>query len=229
MQIVDLHIRVWFVAADDLAIHLLLRALLIEKYMRGIFPADCRLVPWHLHQVDTIVPVTKAAKALTVLNHIYGQPYFASIAGDSYHRVVVARVVTLASNSHTPVSVKSTGLGRIVMKPTDDKATRASLHAARRAAGVSWNQIFLILLTNVSNQPVHLPKRTSVGNVTNSLGLISATEVAPLENDPKTIGTVHYKRMVDKNTRMTGYKDVGARNDPNFKVDWKSDAQLSEN
>lgn len=89
------------------------------------------------------------------------------------------------------------------------------------------NKLFNTLLTNVSNELVNVPKRLIVAHLTNSLASIIAAEAALLENDPETIGAVHYKPLIDRNTQIARYKGVEAKNDHNLKIDWRSEVHLS--
>lgn len=110
---------------------------------------------WPSHLVDIIVPATKTTGAATVADHIDSTPYFAPLADDLYHTVVAAKAVTLALHVHKPVFVKSTGLGRRAIELIDGSANLAHRHVARGMADVISNNVFHILPTNLSSNPVH--------------------------------------------------------------------------
>lgn len=63
--------------------------------------------------------------------------------------------------------------------------------------------------------------------VTDSLTRIMTIEVALRETNPETIGAKHYKLSIDRDTYMMRNKDVEAKDDHNLKLDWKNEAQLS--
>lgn len=67
-----------------------------------------------------------------------------------------------------------------------------------------------------------------MAHVTNSSVLFIATEATPLKSDAERTGAMHYKQSVDRDTQMTRYKDVEAKDDLNLKLDWKSKTQLSD-
>lgn len=99
----DLRIREWFGVVGSLAIVLVLETLFIDKYLRGIFPAECKLVPLRSRPVDIIVSTTKTANAATIVDFIGSQPSSAPLADEIYRRVVVAKEVRLAPHAHAPV------------------------------------------------------------------------------------------------------------------------------
>lgn len=159
----------WFRVVNNLAADSLLGTSFIDKYTREIFPTERKLMPWQLQPVDVIFPSTKTANAATIANHIYSQPFFAPLADDIQHWVVVAKEDKLAAQAHTLVMMKSISSGRIVIEPTDESANGASLHVARKMADVILNDFFPILLTNMSIKLLHLPKCMIVAHVTDSL------------------------------------------------------------
>lgn len=67
-----------------------------------------------------------------------------------------------------------------------------------------------------------------MAHVTDSLAHIIATEAALLESVSETIGAVHYERLVERDTQMTGNKYVKARDNQDHNLKWKSDVLLSD-
>lgn len=51
LRLGDLRVHVWFEAVPDLALNLLLGTLLIDRFVRGIIPAEQKLVSWQSHPV----------------------------------------------------------------------------------------------------------------------------------------------------------------------------------
>lgn len=64
-------------------------------------------------------------------------------------------------------------------------------------------------------------------HVTNSLALLVTTEAALLQTSPGTVGALHYKPSVDRETQITRDKDVDVRADQNVKFERKSEVRLS--
>lgn len=125
-----------------------------------------------------------------------------------YHRLVVAKAATLAPHALTSILVKSTGPKIKVIKPIEDSGSRTPLHIAREIADVNPDKPFSILLTNMSNKPVHVLKCLIMAHVTDSPVHVIATEATLLDKDSETIGTVHHKPLVNKDSQLTSQKDV---------------------
>lgn len=68
--------------------------------------------------------------------------------------------------------MRSLGSRRIIAEPIADSANCATLHVAREVVGVSTNKHFQILLRNVLNKPVQMPKRMTVTHITECVELL---------------------------------------------------------
>lgn len=99
-------------------------------------------------------------------------------------------------------------------------------YVKQRVVSMIMKKPLYILLKNLSNKLVHLPKRTTLAHVAAGPAHIIAHEVALLKIDPETIGAEHYKPSVNKDTQMTGHDDVEARSEQKLNLDWKSEVQL---
>lgn len=139
----------------------------------------------------------------------------------------MAKAATMAPQGHTLVFAKSISSGKLVIEPIDARGSHAPLQVAREIANVISNISFHIFLANSSYKPVRVPKRRIVAKITNIPSHIVATETAFLETVPKTIGAVHYRPSVDRDTQETRHKEVEARDDENLRLHWDSKVQPS--
>lgn len=216
LHVSRLRIRVWFRAVGNLAVNLLLGALFVDKSMQGIFIADRKLVPWHSQPPEKTLPGTKTTNSKIVANLTDSWPSSVFIANALFHRVVVAKVATLLPHAHTLVSGRKTVSGMKFIEPMDQSASCAPLHVARVIVDVIANKPFYMLPTNISNEPVHVPMRMNVAQVTDSPAHTVPARAALLESHPETISGLHCKPLVDRDSRTMRHKNVEARGEQNL-------------
>lgn len=136
------------------------------------------------------------------MDPIDSQSSSAALPDDAYHKEVIAKAAKLAPHAHTPVLVKSTGSKRKVFEAVYYNANRASLQVEREVVDVTSNKYFHILLTNVSNKPVYVPKRVLAAHVTDSPAPVIAIRGALYGTVVRIIGAVHHKRSIDRVTQV---------------------------
>lgn len=147
---------------------------------------------WHSKPVDIIVPTTRTTNAATVADSIDSQSSTATVGDDTYHRVVVAKAVTMAPHAHTLVLMKSSGSGKKDIEPTDVSTNRPSLHVARKIVNVISRKPFYSLLTNMSEKPVYIPKRMIMTHVPDCHAHVIGTNAALSKTDLEIIGALHH-------------------------------------
>lgn len=171
---------------------------------------------------------TKTQFATAAADHIDSQPLPMPVADDTYWWVVVAKAAELAPYAHTSVLETNRGSDMVVSKPINERACHTSVWLARVIVEIAPSKSVHVLLTNMSDKLVHIPKRKIVAHLTDSPAGIVATETALLETNPQTVGAVQYKLLIHRDTQMTRLKDVEPKDGQKFKLDWKSKFQPSD-
>lgn len=72
IQIGSLRKRVWFEVDKDLAVKLLLGLSFIDKYVKGFFPKEPKLMSWHLWSFKILTKSLKTHNAVSSVEYKYG-------------------------------------------------------------------------------------------------------------------------------------------------------------
>lgn len=92
---------------ESLIVDLLLGTPIINKYNRGIFPADSDLVPWYSQPSDIIVPDTKIPNVVNVTKDTEKSLSTVLTVEGRYSHVVVFKAVMLTVDTHPSVLLTS--------------------------------------------------------------------------------------------------------------------------
>lgn len=138
--------RAWLGVVENLAADLLLRQLFINRYVQSTFLADPTLVPWYNCFDEIILSSGKADHTVTFADHKYATPP----AEKSGLYVEAAEQRKLRTCSHTPVLVTRTCSFHLIIGQNTLRASLASSQVAVEIIKVAQNQLFYVLLMNVS-------------------------------------------------------------------------------
>lgn len=186
-------------------------------------------MPRHLQPVHVDAATAKVANAATVAGRTKSQSSFACVADDVYQIVVTAKAATLVLHAHKSVLVRRTGPEKNVIEHIHESTSCAPLNVAKRVVDKILSTLFHILLTNLSNCPARIPKRTTVAHVTDIQALITVTEAVSSKNNLELVRAVLYKPSRDGDTQMARHKNVEGRGYQNPKLDRKKNVQLLDN
>lgn len=99
--------------------------------------------------------------------------------------------------------VARTRFDLLIIEPKAFCASHASLQVARGIIEVDPDQLFYVLVTNVSEKQVFIPKHRTIAHTVDRGQLDTPTEGTILESQPDTVSAVHYKPSVDRDNQMS--------------------------
>lgn len=89
------------------------------------YPQQRKFIPWHPQSVDVLVQSSNSSNSASFSDHEYPT----ASAEKILHHIVVAKQVTMAPESHSPVMV-TRAYSDLIIKPITFHASRASLQKA---------------------------------------------------------------------------------------------------
>lgn len=179
LRLADLHTRIWFGIAPHLADDTLLGITFIDRFIRGIFPSEHNVIPWHSKPV-AIMARTQLSKIERISQLVLDDPVSAAylqVHDDPSHYVVrVARQDVLQPYSLHHVLLNTNSHALFSIEPRALSIGRQNTLAARGVMEVSPWQSFHILVSNFSNWQVHLPKLTIIAQTAEPSSAINVVD-----------------------------------------------------
>lgn len=114
-----------------------------------------------------------------------------------------------------------------VLEPTNGCEGYKTVQVARSLVIRAPKKPFHVLLTDMSNKPVHISTVMIVAHVVDSSMHSIPTEAALMGIDTEIVGVVPYRPYADRNAQMTSRKKVEAKDVGKLKLVWKSEVKLS--
>lgn len=174
VRVGDLKVKVWFAVAQDLCTRVLLGTPFIDRFIKGIFPPERKLVPRdsppvHILAIDEPNMVMAVEDDKRPCPPDAPQPELTTASDDLARtqtqcekRVRVAKSTTIAPWTEKPILVNCDVSGLVVITPYD-KTIRSRLSmVARGVMDVRPNRPFYVLMANASSSTVQIPKNMYV-------------------------------------------------------------------
>lgn len=161
LRLGDLRVRVCFGVVPNLVVDFLLGTSFSDRFIRGIFPSERKIVPWHSHPVTILASQRPSATTATnnAISAIEDTSLDQAVTNDQVtHPILVARQMVIPANTASSVLVTTAATGLFLVQPRIMRITRQTTIAARRILDAPPNRPFFILVSNFSNRPVHLRK-----------------------------------------------------------------------
>lgn len=158
----SLFARVWFGVMPDLEFDMLLITSFINRFVHGIFPSKCKVVPWHSHSVTIRFtnhyqkPASSKEVSLIPENKLCKHVEKSAIA------ICIARKVVLEPHTQHSVLVTTSATGIHTVKPRTLEKRIQMLSAAYCVVDIFPFESFYILLSNFSAKAMNLPKQMVV-------------------------------------------------------------------
>lgn len=138
----------------------------------GFLFAERTLVPWRARPVGILMQSSKTRKDESFAE----QECTTAATNQPCPKVVDAKLVRLTLCPHTPVMVTSTRLGFLLIKPKILRPSRWFSHVEGRIIEVVPCQLFYVLLTNLSEKQVIIPKHMIKAHKEDRPQLVASTK-----------------------------------------------------
>lgn len=182
---------VWFEVVEDFAVGLSLGTLLIEKYAWQNLPAMRRLVPWWPQIVNIVVLTKMSQYATTSAVDTTKVPPSVSTTNNKHIQASVARNILLIPYRDLPALVQRGCSRTVVLNPTDKRAVYSTTQVLKDLVATAPKKTFHVLLTNMSNKLVWLPRPLTVAQIKSRPAHIIGTEAARLQTGCNTVRAGH--------------------------------------
>ena len=200
--------RVPFVVADQLAVPVLLRTAFIDAHVRSIDIEAQRLEIRH----GGVVSIVNAKGETSPPTRRHGRETSrGEVREESQHPIRTARRVNVPAMSQARVRVTTAGRGLVFLEPKPSLQHRHGVRLTNGVAEVLPNQVFEVMVANVSRQVRRLPKHTVVGYAKrNPLailtrerqvaeGIAHALHISPLDVQEGEVGAGRLKSSGETN------------------------------
>lgn len=149
LRIGDFFICTWFFISPYISVNILLRISSIERFIRGMFLAECNAVPWHPPPVTILMLNQDKEKTRNTQNVYDGNPC------NEHHSdrkdstlVLIARLIVLKPNTQHQVLVTTTSSELPIIEPNHLRTVKKTQFTACGKIEVSPDQKFYILVSN---------------------------------------------------------------------------------
>jgi len=185
VRVGDLCVKVWFGVVPVLVTKVLLGTTYINRFVRGIFPPEQQVVPFHSRPIPLLKPPT--ASVLLVEPHDgTTSVHHAPAARDDMVRV--AKPVRLPPYSECKVLVTCATPGLIMVEP---HSTALADKLVMTAYGIMENnpkRPFYVMMSNLSATPVWIQKHWQIAVATPTpVAIIECPEFGPRDEEPEPV------------------------------------------
>lgn len=202
VRIGDLRVRAWFGVVENLAVDILVGTSFIDRCIRGIFPTERKIVPWHSRPVSILTSSSNISSKFPRVEFLDHDGTQSEVKEDDeeeeFFLCRVSRPITIPADTQAAVSVSSQGAGLMLVETHMHLAKRRCSMAARGIMEIFPGKPFFLYVANLSGKPVHLPKHMIVAYASNSPKCI----VHFRGTEPEAPGIPDDNGMTDTMTRL---------------------------
>lgn len=124
-----------------------------DRYIRGIYHAERKLVLWHAHAIAMLLPPEHRGSVATTVSELADE---STKNGVELSLIGVAKQTVVQPSTHSVVLVRRQRASIAIVEPIPLRASCAKLTATRREADVTPGRLFYILMKNMSKNAIHV-------------------------------------------------------------------------
>ena len=229
----DLKVRVWFGVIEELAVPVLLGTSFADRFIQGIFPQERKVVPNDSGPVAILSTLVKDPET----NLLVEQDPLLCVKDQSDDkreiRFRVAKKRTIPPMSEAPVTVTTNAGGLMMLSPHPNLFKSRTALTAQGIMEVVPHTPFKVLVANLSNKPVDIPKHTiiAVGSdlPEKIVELTPSRTIDKKTSAGETVNAIpHYKEKENQETKFARHRNVDKSDEKRLEEDWRDEINFND-